>query len=218
MKFITEETLRTQYRQSPFESYLVEKDTRLTPGAYQFLVDRRVVVHYEDEKFQRMQGKKQIQTTDVSSLQRPTDTVAPVSVALEWAQAHLFMTRSMTAAMCNRTLSQSLVTIGDRLTALQGAIKTQSPIGLDLLAGGAEGSGADAFAIQQFPVNTPCAMAQGQLNMLRVACLDVAQKLKGLSGEDSVRQGYIQVITTCVHEVETVIRALAEVHDGLQNN
>lgn len=218
MKFITEETLRTQYRQSPFESYRVEKDTRLTPGAYQFLVDRRVVVHYEDEKFQRMQGKKQIQTTDVSSLQRPTDTTASVLMALEWAQAHLFMTRSMTASMCNRTLSETLVTVGNRLTALQGAIKTESPAGLDLLAGNAEGASAEAFSIQQLPVNTPVAMAQGQLNMLRVACLDVADKLANASVEDSLRKGYVQVITTCAHEVETVIRALAEVHDGLQNN
>lgn len=218
MKFITEETLRTQYRQSPFESYRVEKDTRLTPGAYQFLVDRRVVVHYEDEKFQRMQGKKQIQTTDVSSLQRPTDTTASVLMALEWAQAHLFMTRSMTAAMCNRTLSETLVTVGNRLTALQGAIKTESPAGLDLLAGNAEGASAEDFSIQQLPVNTPVAMAQGQLNMLRVACLDVADKLANASVEDSLRKGYVQVINTCAHEVETVIRALAEVHDGLQNN
>lgn len=218
MKFITEETLRTQYRQSPFESYCVEKDTRLTPGAYQFLVDRRVVVHYEDEKFQRLQGKKQIQTTDVSSLQRPTDTTAPVHLALEWAQAHLFMARSTTASMCNRTLSDALDAVGNRLTALQGAIKTGSPIGLDLLAGNAEETGTEAFAIQQFSVNTPVAMAQGQLNILRVACLDVADKLKCTSVEDSLRKAYIQVITTCINEVETVIRALAEVHDGLQNN
>lgn len=42
MRFITEDELRTMYRQIPFNQYKLEKDCRLTPGAKQFLVDFRI--------------------------------------------------------------------------------------------------------------------------------------------------------------------------------
>lgn len=42
MKFITEMELRDLYKTEPFTTYILEQDTKITPGARQFLVDRRV--------------------------------------------------------------------------------------------------------------------------------------------------------------------------------
>ncbi|KGK85067.1 ethanolamine utilization cobalamin adenosyltransferase [Desulfosporosinus sp. HMP52] len=44
MKFITEMELRDLYRREPFTTYSLEPDTKITPGARQFLVDRRVTL------------------------------------------------------------------------------------------------------------------------------------------------------------------------------
>lgn len=44
MKFITEEDLRYQYKSQPFTTYKSEAGTRLTPGARQFLNDRKVLM------------------------------------------------------------------------------------------------------------------------------------------------------------------------------
>ncbi|MCB8817778.1 cobalamin adenosyltransferase [Desulfosporosinus shakirovi] len=44
MKFITEMELRDLYKTGPFETYVLEPDTKITPGARQFLVDRRVAL------------------------------------------------------------------------------------------------------------------------------------------------------------------------------
>ena len=44
MKFITEDDLRTIYRDKPFSSYDIGPDSRLTPGARQFLQDRQINV------------------------------------------------------------------------------------------------------------------------------------------------------------------------------
>lgn len=44
MRFITEMELRVLYNKEPFTIYKIEENTRLTPGARQFLIDRRVVV------------------------------------------------------------------------------------------------------------------------------------------------------------------------------
>lgn len=48
MKFITEEDLRTIYKDKPFTSYEIETGTRLTPGARQFLQDRHIAVFSAD--------------------------------------------------------------------------------------------------------------------------------------------------------------------------
>jgi len=47
MKFITEMELRDRYKTEPFATYGLETDTKLTPGARQFLVDRRVTLTQE---------------------------------------------------------------------------------------------------------------------------------------------------------------------------
>lgn len=44
MKFITEMELRDLYKTEPFATYFLQPDTKITPGARQFLVDRRVTL------------------------------------------------------------------------------------------------------------------------------------------------------------------------------
>ncbi|GAB6181266.1 hypothetical protein JCM14036_25850 [Desulfotomaculum defluvii] len=44
MKFITEMELRDLYKTEPFTTYVLEPATKITPGARQFLVDRRVTL------------------------------------------------------------------------------------------------------------------------------------------------------------------------------
>lgn len=44
MKFITEMELRDLYKTEPFTTYVLEPETKVTPGAHQFLVDRRVTL------------------------------------------------------------------------------------------------------------------------------------------------------------------------------
>lgn len=44
MKFVTEMELRDQYRLAPFTTYRLAPDLRLTPGARQFLTDRRIAI------------------------------------------------------------------------------------------------------------------------------------------------------------------------------
>lgn len=57
MRYITEMDLRDLYHEEPFTTYYLAADNRLTPGARQFLTDRRIPceIAREDE-----QGKKMI--------------------------------------------------------------------------------------------------------------------------------------------------------------
>lgn len=48
MRFITEDVLRTAYRTAPFTTYQLMPETRLTPGARQFIVDYRITLQEAD--------------------------------------------------------------------------------------------------------------------------------------------------------------------------
>ncbi|KHD45967.1 hypothetical protein ACVRZD_07965 [Streptococcus hongkongensis] len=44
MKFLTEDDLRLKYHDFPFETFTIETNTRLTPGAKTFLMDRKITI------------------------------------------------------------------------------------------------------------------------------------------------------------------------------
>ncbi|WP_346939111.1 cobalamin adenosyltransferase [uncultured Clostridium sp.] len=50
MKFITEEYLRDLYRKEPFNTYKLQQGQRLTPGAAQYLSDKRITMNNDDSK------------------------------------------------------------------------------------------------------------------------------------------------------------------------
>ncbi|GAB2025373.1 hypothetical protein [Lactovum odontotermitis] len=61
MKFLTEYDLRLKYQEHPFDDFTVTGETRLTPGARQFLIDRKIKIideKEEKEKFQKDVLKK----------------------------------------------------------------------------------------------------------------------------------------------------------------
>lgn len=47
MIYLTEFDLREQFKKSPFNQFVVKKDIKLTPGARQFLIDKRVKITSE---------------------------------------------------------------------------------------------------------------------------------------------------------------------------
>lgn len=63
MRFITEEELRQRFRENPFSSFQPEHGTRLTPGAKQFLNDRKIVFsdEYDRQKLPQLSGKASAQ-------------------------------------------------------------------------------------------------------------------------------------------------------------
>lgn len=82
MKFITEYDLRAQFNEQPFADYQIEKNTRLTPGARQFLSDRGINLFEDGTKmrFGVPAGNLKVQETD-------RDLAPAADAALEAADA-----------------------------------------------------------------------------------------------------------------------------------
>lgn len=65
LKFITEMELRDLYRTAPFTNFVLEPDTKLTPGARQFLTDRRIKLEEQSKDDQlNTNGSQQIQVRE----------------------------------------------------------------------------------------------------------------------------------------------------------
>lgn len=75
MKFITEDDLRDLYRKEPFTEYEVEPETRITPGARQFLADRQIIL-FDAENPRKKQTIKKV------SEQESNSTALPIQMEL----------------------------------------------------------------------------------------------------------------------------------------
>jgi ethanolamine utilization cobalamin adenosyltransferase len=53
MKFITEEDLRDLYKKTPFTTYDLDSEARLTPGARQFLAERGIKIFDQNDMYQK---------------------------------------------------------------------------------------------------------------------------------------------------------------------
>lgn len=65
IRFITEEYLRDLYRKEPFNTYKLQQGQRLTPGAAQYLSDKRIEMITDNSKVKesnQMKAVKQVET------------------------------------------------------------------------------------------------------------------------------------------------------------
>lgn len=76
MRYITEMDLRDLYHEEPFTTYYLAADNRLTPGARQFLTDRRIPV--------KLHGKTNKEKTDTVPVDEETESVPSWQLLKLW--------------------------------------------------------------------------------------------------------------------------------------
>lgn len=77
MKFITEEYLRDLYRKEPFNTYNLQQGQRLTPGAAQYLSDKRIEINDKALKVKKKVSQNK-QTEDKQTESKQTEIVKQV--------------------------------------------------------------------------------------------------------------------------------------------
>lgn len=63
MLFITEDNLRNEYYKNSFDTYIVQKGTKLTPQARQFLIDFKIDIIEENKLKKKKSSKKEMGST-----------------------------------------------------------------------------------------------------------------------------------------------------------
>lgn len=115
MKFITEAILRDLYKEEPFSTYYLEAQTKLTPGARQFLQD------YKINLFDRTSGSKKQRAPKISS-----DNWKHVRLhsKLKSVEALFLLTGEelLTRDVC---LAKSVITLSKQFTSIKNAVKNK---------------------------------------------------------------------------------------------
>lgn len=182
MKFITESDLRSAYRKEEFFEFLLEQDSRLTPGARQFLTDRRVALLVEEVPEQASSKLSMHDTDDRTgeSLDQITDS------GIDWKNRKM---KNEIASLANSILLTALelmetdVCLSQRVAALEpyvSAMKSMIDSDVAPLLMECEPCCSiteenfssplnDCFAVAAFHMQVPKAKAVLLLNSIRCA-------------------------------------------------
>jgi ethanolamine utilization cobalamin adenosyltransferase len=124
MKFITEMELRDLYKTGPFTTYVLEPNTKITPGARQFLVDRRVTL----VQAQCSDDKKQI--TNESRLEQIKGNFCTMRLRrrMESVESLFLLVAAEILRSGDVVLSQEVMALGRYFRNVRQAERDQTPL------------------------------------------------------------------------------------------
>lgn len=126
MKFITEEYLRDLYRKEPFNTYKLNQGQRLTPGAKQYLSDKRIKL--EDDVMPKKvttnnTTEKVAEKAEVKVVaDKNTDSKKKLCRKLKSMEA-VFLVTSSEILNGNIILAQTIINLGKKLSNIRGVIE-----------------------------------------------------------------------------------------------
>ncbi|MCU5753093.1 hypothetical protein N4R43_02285 [Lactococcus lactis] len=119
MKYITEDDLRLQYHNLPFDNFTVETTFRLTPGARMFLMDRKINILDENDPEQKAKYSKQIKSQVANTIPPVASTLPNQNLKLDWLDLRCELLRAAAdVAENDLILAQDLCTLEKCLLAI----------------------------------------------------------------------------------------------------
>lgn len=181
MKFITEEDLRDIYRREPFTTYEMEPGTRLTPGARQYLADRRINM-FDDEPFVKKfntsasEDSKKVQVTE-----KKAEAVQKKKINWKQKKLHckmksmevLFLSTGQELLDRDVFLAQSVVNLGKQFASIRKFAEGNGPSEIVCCQESSEMNGEDCFDITEFHMQLEKGKEILSLHKLRCALEEV---------------------------------------------
>lgn len=204
MKYITEFELRQKHKQEPFTDIVIPDETRLTPEAYQFLVDRRIQIVYQDGRTGSLPRKNE--TLENKSLTKETNILAsePVlGLQLEEVANQIFILQHEAYKALNKNLSSELQCLQDSVSMLTQALAGEETV-IGPLKLASEGINVEEsnFSITNFSYEAVHAALIGKLNNIRLLLKRIAVTLPKRSAYYDECKTFIWC---CILRIETLI-------------
>lgn len=208
MNFITESTLRQRYKTDPFTSIKLPKDTRLTPEAYQFLVDRRIEIQYlasecQADKSQKPEmGKKPLETGDYGDY-------TELTLFLLELEADLFEVCCEASRHMHKEVEQTIVSLAEFLSAVRNTLEFSDSAVLEKWLSNHWNKGvveASEISVFKYPFNANYSYWIGKLNKVKVYFLRLEQLLRVQEALPSVT---IEGIRVCICQLDALMQELA---------
>ncbi len=121
MKFITEEYLRDLYRKEPFNTYKLQQGQRLTPGAAQYLSDKRITMNNDDSK--KDKNVSQENKTEAVKPERNTNlNLKKLCCKLKSMEA-VFLVTSSEILREDIILAQNVMNLGRKISNIRNVLE-----------------------------------------------------------------------------------------------
>jgi ethanolamine utilization cobalamin adenosyltransferase len=130
IKFITEEYLRDLYRKEPFNTYKLQQGQRLTPGAAQYLSDKRIKMINDDSKANennQVKAVKQVETIKQeengnSNLNLDLNLKKKLCCKLKSIEA-TFLVTSSEILREDIILAQNIISLGRKISNIRNVVE-----------------------------------------------------------------------------------------------
>lgn len=128
MKFITEEYLRDLYRKEPFNTYKLQQGQRLTPGAAQYLSDKRIKMDDDASKASKnVSQDKQVeaikQDDQVETIKQPKSSNLKKKLCCKLKSMEAaFLVASSEILKEDVILAQNIMNLGRKLSNIRNVV------------------------------------------------------------------------------------------------
>ncbi|SHJ23680.1 Ethanolamine utilization cobalamin adenosyltransferase [Clostridium cavendishii DSM 21758] len=207
MKFITEEYLRTLYKKEPFSIYKLNHGERLTPGASQYLSDKRIKrlddVSCNNDK---VDEKNKSQT-----LPNKEREIKKLYCKLKSIEA-LFLVTSSEFIKEDVILAQSIIALKKRISNVRNFVDGKSTIedsickeckGIDL--NNFYDDIDDCFEITEFHMQLEKSNQILKLNVLRCALREIEPIVFEIYGDDNMGEKIIKDVNSIINLLSQII-------------
>ncbi|WP_291566303.1 MULTISPECIES: cobalamin adenosyltransferase [unclassified Clostridium] len=121
MKFITEEYLRDLYRKEPFDTYKLQQGQRLTPGAAQYLSDRRIKMNDDALKSNKNVSKNNQAETIKETVSNNLNLNKKLCCKLKSMEA-VFLVTSSEILKDDIILAQNIINLGKKISNIRNFV------------------------------------------------------------------------------------------------
>jgi ethanolamine utilization cobalamin adenosyltransferase len=121
MKFITEEYLRDLYRKEPFNTYKLQQGQRLTPGAAQYLSDKRITMNDDDSK-KNKDVSQDNQTETIKQEENNNLNLKKLCCKLKSMEA-VFLVTSSEILREDIILAQNIINLGRKISNIRNVVE-----------------------------------------------------------------------------------------------
>lgn len=128
VRFITEEYLRDLYRKEPFDTYKLQQGQRVTPGAAQYLSDKRIKMITEDSKAKesnQVKAEKPVETVkqeEKRNLKLNSNLKKKLCCKLKSIEA-TFLVTSSEILKEDILLAQNIISLGRKISNIRNVVE-----------------------------------------------------------------------------------------------
>lgn len=214
IKFITEEYLRDLYRKEPFNTYKLQQGQRLTPGAAQYLSDKRIKIT-DDSKPKEKNQTKAVKEVESVKEEENSNLILKKKLCCKLKSIEAaFLVTSSEILKGDIVLAQNIITLGRKISNIRNVVSgmgTLEPIyckectGINSLNFTTELQ--DCFEITEFHMQLEKGTAILKLHTLRCALRELQFEIMDTyqNDDDSLKNKIDENLNSIINSLSQLI-------------